>query len=307
MNHLLKIGRAKATLILTGFTLIFLILTYGSQALKSDRYLFSGKWDLEYLQQAFIGDLPEGAIDIRYQSLGNYALLNFRASPPEALEFAQRFCYGVLFEGYDPFNSVDNHDAGNGYLIQTNPQYFYYSHPINPAKAQLGNRCSDIQRGGLHQIVVNTEQSDLYEITLEVSATCANQNAPHPCDGISIAYRTQGSIQLDESYMVRSRYAEGDSWNITLEPNEHYYLILKSNDTQPIQNRGGVQVSIIPILTSGNEPYCEACWINTYHTFQEFSEIPFVSPSDGKLNIRLFWMNTHHVYEMSVARNPIER
>jgi hypothetical protein len=283
--------------------ILFLPLIYLIQTSKSNPYLFSGHWSLEYLQREFIGDLPKSAIDIQYQPLGNYALLTFRSSPLEAFEFAKRFCYGVLLEGYDPFNSVDNHDANNGYLIQTSPGYFYYSHPINNLNTQSGNRCNDIKRGGLHQIAVYTKDSRLYEVKLEISAACTNQNAPHPCDGIAVFHRIQGSIELGKSYTIRSRYAEGDSWQIIVEPDKEYKLMLSLKDAQQTQNFGGVQVSIIPVLISGNEPYCEACWVNTYNTSDEASEISFFSPSSGQLNINLLWMNADKTYEMSVVQN----
>jgi hypothetical protein len=303
MNSILKIGKAKTVLILAVLSFMTLLFVYLMQSQKPDEFLFGAKWSLDELEQQFIGALPKSAMDIEYQSLANYALLSFKASPQEVLEFAKRFCYGSLIAGYDPFNSIDTDGSNGTYLIQTNPEYFYFSHSINNLDTQLGNRCSDIQRGGLHQIVVYTQDDNLYEVKLEISGTCTNQNAPHPCDGIAIAYTNQGSIELSKSYSIQGRYTEGDSWEISLEPDKQYKLIVKPKDIEQNQSRSDYQVSVIPTLTSGNEPYCEACWINTHGSSQQILEINFAAPSWGLSNIRLFWMGVDQPYEISVVEN----
>ncbi|MBA3869317.1 MAG: hypothetical protein H0X30_09190 [Anaerolineae bacterium] len=305
MNSILKMGIPKIILSVSGFLFLISLIAYLVQPPKLNRFLFGADWSLEELQQLFTGELPKSAVDIQYQALATYGLLSFKSSPSDALAFAQRFCYGSLLTGYDPFNSVDTNDnkSGDGYLIQTESSKFYYSHSIHPVNTQLGNRCSDLKRGGLHQLVVYTQDETLYEVKLEISATCMNQNAPHPCDGILVHYSDHGSIKLNTTYAVDAHYAKGDSWEISLKPNKQYKLIVKPKEGQQDQTRHDFQAAIFPSIVTGNEPYCEACWIDTRGSSQDTLEVSFLGSPTGLSIIRLFWMSSDFTYEISVVPN----
>ncbi len=299
----MKISTTKIIVIFCGLIVLISVFAYREYTSKSNRFLFVGDWSLEELQQYFVGDLPKSAVDIQYKALGNYGLLSFNASPSEALAFAQRFCYGSLLIGYDPFNSVDTMDnkSGDGYLIQTESREFYYSHSNRVVNTQLGNRCSDLKRGGLHQIVVYTQDKTLYEVKLEISATCMNQNAPHICDGNLVHYMKHGSMKLNTTYEVNSRYAEGDSWEIPLEPNKQYTLLVRPKVGQQEQNRQDFQAAISPSVVTGNEPYCEACWVDSRGSSEEPFEASFLGSLTGLSHINLFWMGSDFTYEFSVV------
>jgi hypothetical protein len=298
----LKLFSIKGIFVIAGLLLVAFVFFVQYELQKPRPDLFGPVWSLEDLQHYFVGELPPNAIDIQYQSLTSDGLLSFKASPSDVLEFAQRFCYGSLLSGYDPFNSVDTNDnkSGDGYLIQTNPEYFYYSHPIHIDNTILGNRCNDLKRGGIHQLVVYTKDKTHYEIKLEISATCTNQNAPHPCDGVAVRYSKHGSIKLNTTYTVDSHYAEGDSWDISLEPNKQYTLIVKPKEGQLDQSRHDFQAAILPLVVTGNEPYCEACWVDTRGSSLNTFEIGFLAPAIGLSHINLFWMGSEFTYEISV-------
>ena len=303
MRRILKMGTAKTILVISGFLFLGSIVAYIVQPPQVDGYLFSPKWSLEDLKHYFTGELPQSAVDIQYQSRGSYGLLSFKSSPTDALAFAHRFCYGTLLTGYDPFNSVDTNDnkSDDGYLIQTNSEYFYYSHPIHTDNTLLGNRCSDIRRGGIHQLVVYTQDKTQYEVKLEISATCTNQNAPHPCDGIAVRYSKHGSIKLNTTYEVDARYAGGDSWDISLEPNKQYTLRVKPKTGQQDQTRHDFQANTSPSIVTGNEPYCEACWLDMRGSSQDSFEASFLGSPTGLSHINLFWMSSGFIHEMSVV------
>ena len=117
LNRILRMSLPKIILVFSGLLFLIPIIAYLVQPPKSNRFLFGADWSLEELQQYFVGDLPKSAVDIQYKALATYGLLSFKSSPSDALVFAQRFCYGSLLTGYDPFNSVDTEDnkSGDGY------------------------------------------------------------------------------------------------------------------------------------------------------------------------------------------------
>ncbi len=257
MNSILKFFSIKSILVITGLSLAAFVFFVQYEFQKPRPDLFGPVWSLEDLQHYFVGDLPQNATDIQYQSHTSYGLLSFKASPSDALAFAQRFCYGSLLTGYDPFNSFDTNDnkSGDGFLIQTESGEFYYSHPTHIDNTLLGNRCSDIRRGGIHQLVVYTQDKTQYLVKLEISATCTNQTAPHPCDGNPVSYSKHGYIKLNTTYEIDSRYAEGDNWEISLEPRKQYSLLVKPKQGQQDLNRHDFQANTSPSIVTGNEPY----------------------------------------------------
>ena len=302
MNSILKTCLVRGIL---GFLGLLLVIGFIQNEIHKPRpSLFGPQWSLEEFQYYFVGDLPKTATDIQYRSLTGYGLLSFKASPSDAIAFAQHFCYGSLLTGYDPFNSFDTFDnkSGDGFLIQTQSRYFYYSHSIHTVNTQLGNRCNDIKRLGLHQIVVYTQDKTQYEVKLEISSTCGSQAAPHPCDGLPVPYTNHGSMKLNTTYVVNARYAEGDTWEISLEPNKQYTLFVKPRGAQS-QTRHDFQAATVPALTSESDTtYCEACWLDTRGSSQDAFEASFLSPASGLSYINLFWMSPEFTYEISVIQ-----
>lgn len=303
MHRVFRFSAVKIILSFIGLLFLVLIGVSFIAAPKPKQLLLGAQWSLEELEKLFIGNFPKNATDVQYQSLANYALLSFSSPPSDALEFAKRFCYGSLIEGYDPFSSIDSNNLSDDILIQTNPDYFYYSHSINNLNPQMGNRCSDLRRGGLHQIVVYKNDDNLYQVKLEISATCNNQNAPHPCEGIAVSYTNHGAMKIGQFYSFKSKYAEGDSWGIPLESKRQYKLIIKPKEGQQSQNQSDFQALITPVLASDNETYCEACWVNTRGSSQEILEAIFLGPVSGMSKVKLFWMGLENIYEIGIFEN----
>jgi hypothetical protein len=144
-------------------------------------YLFSARWCLDELETLFTGPLPADAADIHYDNGPVYALLSFKAPPESANEFANRFCAGFLYQGYDPFNTQDNVSGDIGHLVQTQEDMFYYSSSPDSSRTLYGNRCFDLARGGLNQILVDRTLPETYTIKLEISGGCNSRARPYPC------------------------------------------------------------------------------------------------------------------------------
>src|SRR5258708_24450601 len=265
-----RIERAKVGIFL-GISLVFVggLFLCGSFVQRtlidlSDLSFFP-HWSLNQFQSYFSGPLPTDATDINYISKDNAGQLTFKASPSSATGFASRFCFGFLYRGYDPFNAVDDEKAQNGYLIQTERDYFYYSHSQGTSTTYLGNRCYDTNRGGLHQIAINETNPNQYTRRVEVLSVSLTQHLPHKCDGIHISYRNQGELVVgDVPKTVASHYGAADTWDVTVTPGARYEVrvsLVKPTPDTPYGNQ--LHLTTGAVSVNGNEPYCADCWRDT--------------------------------------------
>jgi hypothetical protein len=277
--------------------------------LDEQDYLFAPRWRLGELEESFTGTLPQDAAEISYQSAAAYGLLTFKASPASASDFAHRFCYGFLYQGYDPFKAVDNVSREEGYLIKTERESFYYSSSPDTPTTFYGNRCLDYDRGGMHQILLDTTDSNSYSVSLEISATCYNTNSPHPCDGDYIEYEDRGSLTVnDVPQAVRSRYAAGDTWRADVTPNAMYETVVRLVETENVSvDNSHISLRTLPILSRrGDDPYCEACWADTRgNVTPDGFRVTFMGSPSGISEIRVFWFGETEA-EYTVAVHALE-
>ena len=111
--------KSKPLLYIVGLALAFILIAIALQVISdswnSDDYLFAARWSIDELQSYFTGALPADATAIVYQPGPATGLLTFTASPETATEFANRFCGGLRYQGYDPFNAQDKVSQSAGY------------------------------------------------------------------------------------------------------------------------------------------------------------------------------------------------
>jgi len=258
---------------------------------------------LEFVQEQYIGQLPSDAVDIEYamnEQRYNYALLSFTASPISADEFVSRFCFNFLYQGFDPFNAIDDLEGNTGFLIRTNPSYYYYSKSPNTPPTIFGNRCFHNQQGGLLQIRIDRSNPDYYHVKLEISAYCENRDAPHPCEGRHIVYRDLGGIAVDSAPIVlEPRIAHGQAWQVSLESDATYALSLLPIERE-MESEDHIGITILP----GALAECESCRVVAQTNIGiEGLQLEFAGSTVRQATIRIFWMTeSDQRYELRVSR-----
>jgi hypothetical protein len=113
--------------------------------------------------------LPPDAENITFEEfpgLGRayYYKLQFSASPGSVARFASTMCEGQLYQGYDPFNSVNTSvPTSNSILVRTWLS-LHYSHSPDAPDRMYGNRCVGYRWVG--QITVDKTDLNLHVVTV---------------------------------------------------------------------------------------------------------------------------------------------
>lgn len=243
------------------------------------------QWDLEAIQTALTGPLPEDATDIEFPSGENRIDIRFRASPQAAMEFVSRFCYSILYECYDPFNAQDDGDVLQGHLVQNSLTAYYFSYSVNTPTV-WGNRCIDLQHG-LHQISVDKSDAEAYEVRFNAPGACNNAMTPFRCEGDFIAFERQVPLSVNLAQQIGVEYTRGASWAVSLDAAKRYEVIV----TSPDADDSGVP-EYARLWVNGEDLYqrdrCPNCQLETGGDLRTNPlRIYFPSPADGNATIFL--------------------
>ncbi len=290
------IGRHRWTALSCSGILLFLLFCIAAFALAYQMPFslsFFPRWNLTEIQSYFTGPIPEGAIDIHYQSGDSYGQLSFKAPPASAMEFVNRFCTRFLYQGYDPFNASDDGTAENGHLIQTQANYFYYSYSVGTPSTYYGSRCYGSSREPYepYQILVDKTNVDQYIVRLEISPRCDNPLAPHRCDGFPVQYSDHGVLSINgPSQTFRGHFASGDRWGLAVKPGARYQITVTSLGlTTGLPSGSPLRLTTIAYAA---DTYCAECWLDVLGaTTASGFTATFVGSPSGKTLIDLFWFS----------------
>ncbi|GIK64643.1 MAG: hypothetical protein BroJett018_24370 [Chloroflexota bacterium] len=131
------------------------------------------KWNFKEIVDYIDADYPEGAVDIEYDSDHDnrtfFIALRFKARPAEVMKFVESICDGVLYQGYDPFDTIDGGKPSMGAKLIVDSGGSYYSHSPNAPQSLFGNRCQlELGSGRWEHIRVDTSDPNLYEVRYEI-------------------------------------------------------------------------------------------------------------------------------------------
>jgi hypothetical protein len=108
---------------------------------------------------------------IGHHGLSDGVGVEFDALPSSANHFVKQFCEGQLYSGYDPFNAIDvDEQLSYAYPIKLGEIYFSYS-PQTPITI-LGNRCLPRKTDQYLQVVLDTENPNLYHVKVMQFFSC---------------------------------------------------------------------------------------------------------------------------------------
>ncbi len=163
-----------------------LVTTLASKVLEKDKS--EAVWSVEYIEDYLSVNIPENARNIEIngkRGYGAYFDLTFETDPENSMRFSSQICSGNLHQSYNPFNAVD---VGFSYsythkIVMDGFQYYSYS-PDTP-ETLFGNRCW-APGIGIHQILVDQTDSNLYRLRLQLTTTCDLLAPPLPCWVIDI-------------------------------------------------------------------------------------------------------------------------
>jgi hypothetical protein len=261
-------------------------------------------WTFEYVQEYYIGHLPEDAANVEYSNRNTdlYASVSFSASPVSTNQFVTQFCYGKLYAGYDPFNAIDAPDAETSILIRTEENHFYYSHSPNIPSTVFGNRCYDSEQGGIIQIRIDQTNADLYQVRLDISGYCNLRTPPRPCGGQVIEYEDGGYLVVgDEPLILQPQRGTGISWRVEVERHGFYELQITPRN-RAIDARDQIQTITFPTLHADELMLCSYCHSSKAGVIERdgFS-FPFGGSTNLEANLQLFWeTDSEQEYEVSV-------
>jgi hypothetical protein len=126
--------------------------------------------------------LPSDANDISfYENNGGRSwlmTLEFNASPDSVDEFTNHLCGGVLYQGYDPFDSIDTDVPTPDSVLFHLWDTVHYSHSLSTIDTIYGNRCSP-RWGILLQIIVDKADSNSYAVMIDALANVPIEGYPY--------------------------------------------------------------------------------------------------------------------------------
>jgi hypothetical protein len=115
----------------------------------------SNEWDRESISHFLDIPIPQDATGLEIEGImgrvGSLGMLpqlafSFHAPPESAWKFATAFCDGVLYSGYNPFESVETSWPTSESIFFHGIWDIHYSHSRNFPDTILGNRCVRIDR-----------------------------------------------------------------------------------------------------------------------------------------------------------------
>ena len=128
-------------------------------------------WDRNSIETYLEIPLPVDADSVAFdgrQGRGGRLNLAFSASNESVDAFVSNFCDDTLYQGYDPFNSIDSEEqVDNGHLITVEPWITYYSYSPGTPDNQFGMRCVFSGKGQI-QVLVDKAASDTASVRIEV-------------------------------------------------------------------------------------------------------------------------------------------
>lgn len=133
-------------------------------------------WNFREIVDYIDAPYPEDATDIRHDSdqWGRtfFIELEFKAPPDQALAFVESICDGILYRGFDPFNSsrrINNEQKPYLVLVHIDATFSY---SVNSNEEILGNRCrppNNKEKYGKRQYIsVDISNPNLYVVRYEM-------------------------------------------------------------------------------------------------------------------------------------------
>jgi hypothetical protein len=132
-------------------------------------------WTIDDINKGFLTPIPDTALNITvdgYTDRGGFLRLTFDAPAPDAHTFAEQFCMGVLYPGYDPFSAIDVAEPFTYAIPIRIGNYNYFSYSPNVDKKVYGNRCLFSASGGQIQIRLDTSRPNVSQIMLDKRFSC---------------------------------------------------------------------------------------------------------------------------------------
>gem|GEM_PF-3642256 len=128
--------------------------------------------ELNDLRSVWGIEIPPESTEINFQSEvveRGFIGLSFKVPPENLQSFVESVCDGKLYEGYNPFDTIDSEEpTDSSILIKTN-RFTYYSYSRDNSAMIFGNRC-DATLGGIgqvHQITVDKTNPELFSVRFE--------------------------------------------------------------------------------------------------------------------------------------------
>lgn len=131
------------------------------------------EWNFKEIVDYIDADYPDGAVDIEYDSdrynRTFFIEIRFKAPPAGAMKFAESICAGVLYQGYDPFDTIDGIRPFPDAKLIFGSGSIYYSYSPNASQDVFGYRCAlYFGSSRWEHILVDTSNRNLYEVRYEI-------------------------------------------------------------------------------------------------------------------------------------------
>jgi hypothetical protein len=289
-------------------TLGILALCVQQFVLPFNRSLFLPYWDLGEFQTLFVGELPYDATDITYNHDGLVALLTFESSNETADRFASQFCYGVLVQGYDPFNAEHSSNPDDGHLVMVDYGGYYFSWSPDTPMHHFGNRCFDSRRGGVNQILVEKNEPSHTVVKVQISGSPMNHRYYVAFDSHGIVVPDPLSLEVGIPVApIGGRFTDANAWQFEVEPRQPYEAILQLTDpNDPMAEDYLAQISVAPARDfTDNLEYRETFWAeNSGRMTGDGLRVTFDSSPSGTNWLRVFWYSRAET-EYSLIVRPV--
>ncbi|HUN06173.1 MAG TPA: hypothetical protein PLQ56_06210 [Aggregatilineales bacterium] len=161
-------------------------------------FLQSATWDREAISNFLNARIPEEVLNLSIEGslgvLGSYGTIptltfSFIASPHVAETFAQHFCGGVLYTGFDPLYSMDTSVPTSTSVLVRGLGTIHYSQSLGTPATVYGNRCPRLGTSissypaWLEEIILDksnpTEYKFSYNLPITPNSSSAEEFYPH--------------------------------------------------------------------------------------------------------------------------------
>jgi hypothetical protein len=293
---------------------IFAIAAFGVLSLCMQHYIrvldrpYLPYWDFGEFLSLFNIELPYDVRNITYGHDGSIALLTFESSNATADEFASHFCYGVLIQGYDPFNAEHSLNLQDGHLIMVNSNRYYFSWSPDTPMHHYGNRCRDSQRGGVNQILVEKNDPSSSVVKVQISGSPMNHRYYVDFEGHFIQWDNNLpviNVGIPAS-PIMGNFTRASEWQFDVEPQQPYEVILQLADQNLLMGDDYLAQMILTPLADFNYryEYREAYWAsNRGRIAGDGLRITFDGSPTGINRLQVFWFsNAAANYSLLVRR-----
>lgn len=213
--------------------------------------------------EAYLGEkIPSNALDVIVNGeIGHnpHFRISFKAPPESISQFMNSICEGILHQGYNPFKAIDTAQIPpqRPYLIKMQ-SFTYFSYSTNTPDTVWGNRCWPFRKG-LHQILVDKGNPNLYELQLDIPESCEQVAACSPIGKnyiepiADIPFIAIGMVGIDKDFILVSNefcletqlgydlstgWTQVDKWKYLIGAKVQIWIDEKPMETAYISNEG---------------------------------------------------------------------